>query len=180
MNENKFGKAGRWKRWLGEAALFLCIFLGVQLWQTRDVPRGSAPLFQGVLASGGEISLDAWRAQHAGQPVLLYFWADWCPICKTVAGSVDALSREHAVLTIAMQSGPPAQVARGLAEHQRDWSTVVDEDGRITARYGFKGVPAFVILDAAGNIRFVESGYTSEAGLRMRLWWAEHFSGSRL
>ena len=28
------------------------------------------------------------------------------------------------------------------------------------------------ILDPAGNIRFVSQGYTSEIGLRLRLWWA--------
>jgi thiol-disulfide isomerase/thioredoxin len=172
MSENSPDKTARWKHWLLEGALVLSIFLGVQIWQTRDVPRGSAPQFQGVLASGGEITLDAWRAQHPGKPVLLYFWADWCPICKTVAGSVDALSRDHAVLSIAMQSGPPARVIQTLAKHRHDWSTVVDESGEITARYGFKGVPAFVVVDGDGNIRFVESGYTSEMGLRARLWWA--------
>ncbi len=165
----------RWKRWLLEGALVLSILLGVQLWQTRDVPRGPAPQFQGVLASGGEISLDAWRVQHPGQAVLLYFWADWCPICKTVAGSVEAISHDRPVLSIALQSGSAGQVAQYLAEHRRNWPTVIDENGQITARYGFKGVPAFLIVDAAGNTRFVETGYTSEIGLRLRLMWAERF-----
>lgn len=175
MNPDKLKKQSRWKRWLGEGLLFLSLFLGVQLWQTRDVPSGTAPQFHGVLASGGEISLNAWRAQHAGRPVLLYFWAEWCPICNTVAGNVDTLARDFPVLTVALQSGSPARVAQMLAEHQRRWTTVVDEDGAITALYGFKGVPAFAIIDAAGNIRFVETGYTSEVGLRLRLLWASKF-----
>lgn len=168
-------QAARWKRWLLEAAIFLSIFLGVQLWQTRDVPRGPAPQFHGTLASGGEISLDAWRAQHGGEAVLLYFWADWCPICKTVAGSVDAIAHDSPVLTVALQSGAADRVARFLAERQRNWPTVIDENGHITASYGFKGVPAFVVIDPSGIIRFVESGYSSEIGLRLRLWWAGRF-----
>jgi thiol-disulfide isomerase/thioredoxin len=168
-------QAALWKRWLLEAAIFLSLLLGVQLWQTRDVPGGPAPPLRGTLARGGEISLDAWRAQHPGQAVLLYFWADWCPICKIVAGSVNAINDDWPLLTIALQSGPDSQVAQTLAEQQHDWLTVVDPNGQITARYGFKGVPAFVVLDAAGNIRFVDAGYTSEMSLRLKLWWAEHF-----
>lgn len=167
--------AARWQRWLREAALFLSLLLGVQLWQTRDVPGGPAPPFHGPLAKGGEISLDVWRAQYPGQAVLLYFWADWCPVCKMVAGSVDAITRDQPVLSIALQSGAADRVAQTLAEHRHDWLTVADEDGLITARYGFKGVPAFVVVDAAGNIRFAEAGYTSEKGLRLRLWWATYF-----
>ena len=175
MSQVNLNKRNRWQRWLVEAAFFLSILLGVHLWQTRDVPRGVAPPFQGTLADGGDISLERWRAQHPSHPVLLYFWADWCPICKTVAGSVDALGYDWPVLSIAMQSGPAQQVAQTLVEHQRHWPTVVDERGQITARYGLKGVPAFVILDTAGNIRFVETGYTSELGLRLRMEWAKRF-----
>jgi hypothetical protein len=28
------------------------------------------------------------------------------------------------------------------------------------------------VIDAAGRIRFREVGYTTEPGLRLRLWWA--------
>jgi hypothetical protein len=34
-------------------------------------------------------------------------------------------------------------------------------------------VPASFIIDAEGNIRFVEIGFTTEMGLRLRLWLAQ-------
>ena len=80
--------------------------------------------------------------------------------------------QDHPVLTIAMQSGSPADVARVLKARRLNWPTLVDTDGAITQRYGLPGVPALVVLDAQGNIRFVEVGYTSEIGMRLRLWWA--------
>ena len=52
------------------------------------------------------------------------------------------------------------------------WSTVVDPKAEILRRYGLPGTPAFAIIDPAGDIRFVSVGYTSEVGLRLRLWWA--------
>jgi hypothetical protein len=49
----------------------------------------------------------------------------------------------------------------------------VDPDSEIFRRYGLHGVPAFVIIAPDGNIRAATFGYTSETGLRLRLWWAQ-------
>jgi len=32
---------------------------------------------------------------QAGQPVLLYFWADWCGPCRLVSPSVEAVANEY-------------------------------------------------------------------------------------
>ena len=50
--------------------------------------------------------------------------------------------------------------------------TVLDEDGAISKRYGLRGVPAVFVLDGSGKIRFSSVGYTSELGIRIRLWLA--------
>jgi predicted DsbA family dithiol-disulfide isomerase len=71
-----------------------------------------------------------------------------------------------------MQSGDAAAVAQVLAARGLDWTTAVDADGRIAGRYGLRGVPAFVVLDREGRIRSVSVGYTTEWGIRARLWWA--------
>jgi alkyl hydroperoxide reductase subunit AhpC len=47
-----------------------------------------------------------------------------------------------------------------------------DEDGWISEKWGVHAVPASFIIDRTGRIRFVEVGYTTEIGLRLRLWWA--------
>jgi alkyl hydroperoxide reductase subunit AhpC len=45
-----------------------------------------------------------------------------------------------------------------------------DPQGDIARHYAIRGVPTSFILDRAGNIRFVETGYTTGIGLRLRLW----------
>jgi thioredoxin-related protein len=47
-----------------------------------------------------------------------------------------------------------------------------DRYGDIAKNYGVKAVPAVFFTDASGNIVFNSSGYTSEWGLRIRLWLA--------
>lgn len=156
---------------LAQALLLLAIVLAVSIWQTRDVPIGTTAGFSGPLAGGGRVSLDEWRAAHPGRAVAIYFWADWCPVCRLVEGKVDSLAGDYPVLTVAMHSGDAVAVSRHLAARGLDWTTLVDRDGAIARKYGLYGVPAFIVLDADGRIRFAEVGYTSEIGLRARLWW---------
>ncbi len=167
----------RWQRWLIDAALIALVFAAVQLWQTRHVPVGPAPAFAGPLAAGGQGSLAAWRAAHPGGPVAVYFWADWCPICKAQQGSISGLAEDWPVLTVAMQSGDAADVAKVLTERGLPWPTVVDEDGAISTRYGLAGVPALAVIDAEGRLRSVAVGYTTQLGMQLRLWWAKVVAG---
>ena len=115
----------RWKNHLGTLLMVVGVFVAVQAWQTRDVPSGQAPDLRLTLlqpdGSSTNTTLAAWRQAHPGQPVGLYVWAEWCPICKTMEGSVTALSQDQPLLTIAMQSGPPGAVARVLQQRQLPW-----------------------------------------------------------
>jgi hypothetical protein len=47
-----------------------------------------------------------------------------------------------------------------------------DPKAEILRQYGLPGTPAFIIINPAGDVRFVSVGFTSELGLRLRLWWA--------
>jgi alkyl hydroperoxide reductase subunit AhpC len=51
------------------------------------------------------------------------------------------------------------------------YPVVLDARGQLSGIYGVQGVPTSIIIDPAGNVRFVEVGYTTETGLRLRLWW---------
>lgn len=162
----------RWRRWGLEIGIFLLALLAIQLWQTRQVPAGPAPAFTARLADGSAISLSDWRERHPGQPVALYFWADWCPICTAQQGSIEALRQDWPVLTVAMQSGNEGQVAKLLLERGLAWPTVVDERGELARAYGLQGVPALIVVDEWGQLRSAAVGYTTAWGMRLRLWWA--------
>lgn len=167
-----------WRAHASTLAVFVVAVLALNAWQTRDLPAGPAPDFQAPLVGAIDteaITLEAWRAQHPGRAVALHFWAEWCGICRAEEGSISDLQQDWPVLTIAMRSGDAAQVARVMAQRDLHWLAAVDADGRLTARYGFKAVPAFVVLDAKGRIRHASVGYTPELGMRLRLWLAQHF-----
>lgn len=157
----------------------LAVFFGVQAWQTRAVPQSALPelAFTLINADGSRetTTLAAWRERHPGEPVALYLWAEWCPICKLQQPAMSTLVADTPVLTIAMQSGPPDAVARVLSQRQLRWPSAVDPRGELAKALGFGSVPAFVVIDAAGQLRTPTVGYTSGLGMRARLWWAGVF-----
>jgi thioredoxin 1 len=63
----------------------------------------------------------------SGQPVLLEFYADWCPPCRTVGPVVEELAKE----------------VQGKAHVVR---FNVDEHGDLAREYGVSSIPAFIAL----------------------------------
>jgi hypothetical protein len=126
----------------------------------------------GVRQSSLRAEIATLQAAHPGQNVGLYVWADWCPICKTIQGTVNGLTQDHPVITIAMQSGPPEKVARYLATNRLAWHTVVDPRSAIPGALGFGAVPAFAVITPDGQLRWPTVGLTSGWGLRALLWLA--------
>lgn len=171
------------KHHLGTLALFAGVLLAVQLWQTRHVAGGpvpeaalDAPL---PVLAGGTLRQSSLRAEiatlqraHPGQNIGLYVWADWCPVCKTIQGTVNGVAQDHPVITVAMQSGPPDRVARYLASQGLAWHTVVDPRSAIPGALGFGAVPAFAVITPQGELRWPTVGLTSGWGLRLRLMFA--------
>lgn len=165
-----------WKSHLRTLVVGAVVLVGVQAWQTRGVPSGLAPNVDLVIVqpdgSSTHSTLAQWRALHPGRPVALHFWADWCPICRTEENSITRLSADWPVLTVAMQSGPFENVSKVLRQRELPWNAGMDESGDVAVAFGFIAVPAFVVVDTNGHLRAPTVGYTTEIGMRLRLWWA--------
>jgi thiol-disulfide isomerase/thioredoxin len=163
-------RAKVWRRRAVEALILVIVIVGIRAWQQRDVVSGATPALAGSLLDGSAYVLPERR------PVLVHFWATWCPVCSAEQGSIQSVSQgDYEVVTVAMQSGSPADVARHMARQRLDFPVLNDADGRISAAWGVHAVPASFIVDRDGQIRFVEIGYTTEIGLRLRLWLAAIF-----
>lgn len=165
----------RWQRWLLEACLILSVIFGAQWWQTRGLPEGIAPPLEGVRTDGTHVKVPAGTpnpGDTARAPTLVAFWATWCPVCTAEEDNIVAVAREHRVVSVAMQSGDAATVAKHLKERGLDLPALVDADGRHAANWRVRGVPTHFVVDGAGNIRFRVVGYATTWGLKARLWWA--------
>jgi len=155
-----------WRKIVLELLLILVLIVAVRAYQQRDVVTGAAIPLTGQLMDGSVINWNAYK----GKPLLLHFWATWCPVCKIEEDSVQSISEDYNVLTVSSWSDDTEAYmkAKGLS-----FKTLEDNDGVWAKHYGIKGVPASFIINSNGKIEFIETGYSSEIGLRLRLWWIE-------
>lgn len=153
-----------------EVALILLVFIIIKTWMQRNMIEGTPPAIQASLLDGRGFELQALK----GKPLLLHFWATWCGICKLEQNSIEAISQDHTVISIAMKSGSAAEIQQYMNEHQLSFPVIVDTDGHLAGRYGVRAVPASFIINSQGKIAFRETGYTTGWGLRIRLWLAGH------
>ena len=151
-----------------EILLILIVLFAVKWYTQRDLAKTIPADFEATLLTGQAVNLTSLK----GKPVLLHFWASWCPVCELEKGSIESISKDHRVISIAMNSGTDLEVKHYLEENNLSFPTVIDEEGKLAEIFGVRGVPVSFIISPDGIIAFTESGYTTEAGLRFRLWLA--------
>ena len=157
-------------RWLGQLVLVLVlvIFMILHWWRSEPLADGDAPALTGDLAGGGRFDLDGLK----GKPVLVHFWATWCPMCRFGDDTITAIAEDFNVITVAIQSGGAAEIMGHLNRESLSFPVIPDPRGTLATAWGVSGVPASFVLDGSGRIRFATVGYTTGIGLRGRLWAA--------
>jgi len=155
-----------WKKWLIDIALILLLVIAVRAYQQQGAISGQAIPVSGQLIDQSVINWQAYR----GKPMLLHFWATWCPVCRLEEDSIQSIAKDYPVLSIASWSDDTLEYMR---QQSLDFPTLEDSKGGWAKHYGVKAVPTTFILNANGDIEFVETGFSSEWGLRLRLWWLQ-------
>jgi len=162
-------RAAKWRGYAVNVLVLVIVVAGIRWWQHRDMNSGAVPALQGLTLAGQPYTL----AARPGKPVLVHFWATWCPICRAEQGSIAAIAHDYPnVITVAMQSGTPQEVSRHMHEQGIDFPVVNDQDGMLSGAWGVHAVPVSFIIAPDGQVRFIEVGYTTGIGLRLRLWLA--------
>lgn len=123
-----------------------------------------APDFGGIdVATGQTVSL----ADLKGKPVLLNFWATWCPPCREEMPALDKLSRDYKdkvfVIALGADPGESAELLSDYAKRNNLASLTIlrDSAGSAARRYGIRAIPTSFFIDAQGTIREVRLGAMS-------------------
>lgn len=134
------------RRWGKEFLLLLVILFiasqAMDYWRKPQAPDlNTVPSL--TLTDGTPVSIAQMSAE---KPLLVYFWASWCGICKLTSPSVSELSESgYNVVTIAIRSGEDDRLAKGMAAKGYYFPVINDPDGRISQLWGVNVTPTFVI-----------------------------------
>ncbi|MFM5213034.1 protein disulfide oxidoreductase [Aeromonas hydrophila] len=172
MAEDAVVKPPRWRRWGKEALWLLLMALVIStlldLWRSPTLPAGAmeAPF---TLQDGTTTSL---AEQSRGKPLLVYYWASWCGVCRFTTPTVEQLWQQgENVLTVALRSGSDDQLRAGMAKKGLAFPTHNDERGALAARWQVGVTPTFLIIKD-GTLVSSTTGWSSWLGLKARLLWA--------
>ncbi|WGE55011.1 protein disulfide oxidoreductase [Actinobacillus equuli subsp. equuli] len=104
------------------------------------------------------------------KPMLLYFWGSWCNYCKFTSPAAQQLMDDNVVvLSVALKSGTPQQVADYLNQENYHFPVINDPDGEISKSWNIQATPTILIIKD-GKVVQHTTGLTSYWGLKVRLW----------
>ncbi len=121
--------------------------------------QSAAPDFTLKTAEGRNLRLQEQR----GQVVMLNFWATWCGPCKQEMPHLNRLFDKYqasgfTLLGINVDDDPRQAVA-AAARLGLKFPVLLDADKAVVKRYDMGSMPATVLIDRDGRVRYLHRGY---------------------
>jgi peroxiredoxin len=142
---------------------------GIKNSETQPMQGKPAPNFGFRYPDGTTYAL----ADFKGQPVIVNFWATWCPPCRReMPGLVDAYEshKDDGLMIIEVDAGETAShVAPFVEEYNMTMPVVLDQHQKVTRLYHTDSFPTSFFIDKDGVIQARWVGYLPEDQLALNL-----------
>ncbi|PCI52573.1 MAG: alkyl hydroperoxide reductase [Gammaproteobacteria bacterium] len=115
----------------------------------EDFP--TAPPWQLTTQTGKNLSL----SDYQGKPIILHFWATWCPYCKKIQPKLVELAKKYQssgikIVAISFNEDEGATPQDEIKQRGYDFITAVK--GEIVAnQYGVRGTPTTFFINRQGK-----------------------------
>ena len=127
--------------------------------QAVVTPQAAAPDFTLRTLDGSNLRLQEQR----GKVVLVNFWATWCGPCKQEMPHLNRLYDKYRgsgfVLLGVNIDDDPRQASSTAGKLGLHFPVLLDTDKAVSRLYDLGSMPATVLIDRDGRVRFLHRGY---------------------
>ena len=161
------GKRG-WAPFATVSLLLLVLSLVVvQVRESNAAPEARpevgyiAPDFTLPNLDGKTVRLSDFRGKKG---VFINFWATWCPPCRLEMPTMEKVyqdykSRGLEILAVSIDVGPKDAIESFMRQLKLTFPVLLDPEMEVLRTYKFFALPASVLINKQGIIRFKELGY---------------------
>jgi peroxiredoxin len=143
------------------------VLLGLLLWSGLQSPErvpaliapgNPAPNFELMTLNGETAVLD----DHAGDVVLINFWATWCPPCKAEMPAINAYyeaNQEKGLTVLGVNAQEDrATVSKFIAANGFTFPILLDSVGDVARQFQVNSYPTTIVVDRHGTIQTIHNG----------------------
>ena len=116
--------------------------------------RPAAPEFE-LQDTEGEVHR---LSDYRGRPVLINFWATWCPPCRDEIPSMNRawgkIAKENIAMLAINVGEDEDTIFVFTADYPADFPILLDADGEVIGQWPVKGLPTTYIVDPEGRIAY--------------------------
>lgn len=135
-----------------------------------EKPKIQAPDFTAIDADGNKVKL----SDYKGTPVILNFWASWCPPCKAEMPDFNKVSAEYTndqlvFLMVDLVDGSRETVETGkkfIEDNKFTFKVLYDTTQEAAGTYGIRSIPSTLFIDKDGYVQAGQEGAMDEETLR--------------
>ena len=120
-----------------------------------EAPASHAPDFTALDREGNEVKL----SDFFGKPIVLNFWASWCPPCKAELPDFETVFKKYegkvTFLMVNLTDGQreTVEIAKSFVESQGyTFPVYFDTKYEASYNYGVSSIPQTYFIDAEGNL----------------------------
>lgn len=131
-----------------------------------------APDFQLPDLDGQSVSLSDFR----GKPVLVNFWATWCPPCRAEMPYIQEIFddkewSDKGLVILAIDKGEsPSTVENFMQSYNLSFPVLLDINQNVALEYNIRGIPTTFLIDKDGIIQAIKVGaFSSKADIENNL-----------
>lgn len=120
-----------------------------------------APNFNLVNLAGESVLL----SDFSGTPVMINFWATWCPPCRNEMPLIESFAKKHdrELIVLAINAGEEEQVVRAFVDETGlDLIFLLDPTNTVANLYRVVGFPTSLFIDENGILKATFIGELDE------------------